>query len=54
MATADPIIIDDSDSTVIYSPLAQWTPGGVSNELDGTTHSASSAGATATVTFSGA
>ena len=51
---ADPIIIDDNDSTVIYSPLAQWTLGGVSNELDATTHSASAAGATATVKFSGA
>jgi hypothetical protein len=49
----DPTVIDDNDPLVKYSPAALWTPGGVSVEYDVTTHSAATAGATATVTFNG-
>jgi hypothetical protein len=49
----DPVIVDDRDSRIKYSPEASWSTGGVSNEQYGTTHDTASAGATATFTFSG-
>ena len=50
---ADPLIVDDHDSRIKYSPEASWSTGGASNELCGTTHDTASEGATATFTFNG-
>jgi hypothetical protein len=50
---ADPVVVDDHDFRIKYSPEASWSTGGVSNELYGTTRDTSSAGATATFIFNG-
>jgi hypothetical protein len=50
---ANPVIVDDRDTRIKYSPEALWSTGGVSNELFGTTHCTTTTGATATFTFNG-
>ncbi|KAF9254870.1 hypothetical protein L218DRAFT_844813, partial [Marasmius fiardii PR-910] len=45
--------VDDSDSSIIYTPTAGWISGGVKEEWNSTTHGTRMAGAEMKFTFNG-
>lgn len=53
MTTPSLLQIDDRDPLIFYSPNTSWTRGGAPSDFDGTSTFTSTAGASATLTFTG-
>ena len=53
MATPSVLQIDDRNPLIFYSPNNSWIRGGAASDFNGTSTSTHTAGASATLTFTG-